>query len=126
MSAKSQERLLLFVWLTPGMSRAESGSVADAVGRRLDAVVRLGALRELRVGASSTSPPFLFPRMHAPRTSQLPYNTLLDHLVCLEEERRGNGGLRAFAVLRLSTSSNCLGRSTGRSAGLSPLRSLST
>ena len=33
---------------------------------------------------------------------------------------------RALAVLRLSTSSNFVGRSTGRSAGLAPFRSLST
>src|SRR4029450_8668463 len=32
----------------------------------------------------------------------------------------------AFAVLRLITSSNFVGRSTGRSAGLAPLRILST
>ncbi len=33
---------------------------------------------------------------------------------------------RAFAVLRLMTSSNFVGCSTGRSAGLAPLRILST
>ncbi len=33
---------------------------------------------------------------------------------------------RAFAVLMLMTSSNFVGRSTGRSAGLAPLRILST
>src|SRR2546425_13000313 len=38
----------------------------------------------------------------------------------------GNVIPRAFAVLRLSTSSNLMGCSTGRSAGLAPFRILST
>ena len=38
----------------------------------------------------------------------------------------GSDSLRAFAVLRLTTSSNCVGCSTGRSPGFAPLRILST
>jgi hypothetical protein len=43
--------------------------------------------------------------------------------------KRSEGGMvrpSAWAVLRLMTRSNCMGRSTGRSAGLVPLRILST
>ena len=49
-----------------------------------------------------------------------------DHLVRLEEERSGDGEAEAWAVLRLMTSSNFVGCSTGRSAGLAPFRILST
>jgi hypothetical protein len=49
-----------------------------------------------------------------------------DHLVGLEEQRRGNSQPSSFAVLRWMTNSHVVGCSTGRSAGLVPFRILST
>src|SRR5438128_5200000 len=51
------------------------------------------------------------------------------HLITLSARKRTDSGivrLRAFAVFRLITSSNFVGLSTGKSAGLAPLRILST
>ena len=52
-----------------------------------------------------------------------------DHWITSSARRSSDGGTvkpRALAVLRLITSSNLVGCSTGRSAGLAPLRILST
>ena len=49
-----------------------------------------------------------------------------DDLGRLEEERRGDREASAWAVVRLMSSSNVMGCSTGKSAGLAPLRILST
>jgi hypothetical protein len=49
----------------------------------------------------------------------------LDHLICSKQEDCGILRPRAFAVLRLMTSSNFVGWSIGRSPGLAPLRILS-
>jgi hypothetical protein len=51
--------------------------------------------------------------------------SLFDHLVGAGEERRRNFNVERAAVFRLTTSSNLVGCSTGRSAGLAPLRILS-
>ena len=47
-----------------------------------------------------------------------------EHLFRLAEVYRGEGEPRALAVLRLMTSSNFVGRKTGRSAGFAPARIL--
>src|SRR5262249_23128195 len=52
-----------------------------------------------------------------------------NHLMTLSARISTNGGIvrpRSSAVLRLITSSNFVGCSTGRSAGLTPIRILST
>jgi hypothetical protein len=49
-----------------------------------------------------------------------------DHLVGTASSEAGMSRPSVFAVLRLMTSSNFVGCSTGRSAGLAPLRILST
>jgi len=51
---------------------------------------------------------------------------LLDHLRGLRQDRRRNGQPRVRAVFRLTTRSSFAGCSIGRSAGLAPLRILST
>ena len=43
---------------------------------------------------------------------------LLDHLVGAQQDRRGNRDADFLSVFTLTTSSNLLGRSTGKSAGL--------
>src|SRR5215468_10069476 len=57
------------------------------------------------------------------------YLLLVGHSSTWSARSRTDGGIvrpSAFAVLRLITSSNFVGCSTGRSAGLAPLRILST
>jgi hypothetical protein len=49
---------------------------------------------------------------------------LLDHLVGDGEQRRRHIDAERLAVLRLMTNSNLVGRATGKSAGLAPLRML--
>src|SRR4029453_3922731 len=52
-----------------------------------------------------------------------------DHWITWSARPSTDGGIvgpRAFASLRFMTNSNLVGRSTGRSAGLAPLRILST
>src|SRR3981189_1924767 len=54
---------------------------------------------------------------------------LMTYSITQSARPRSYGGIvspSALAVLRLMTSSNCVGCSTGRSAGLAPLRILST
>jgi hypothetical protein len=51
---------------------------------------------------------------------------LLDHLIRPLQERLGDRQAEGLAVFRLMTSSNLMGRSTGKSAGFAPLRILST
>jgi len=51
---------------------------------------------------------------------------LLDHLVGAREQCRGHFQPSAIAVIRLTTSSNLIGCSTGRSPGFVPRRILST
>src|SRR5438876_9254744 len=56
-------------------------------------------------------------------------NTIGAYWITSSARPSSDGGIvrpRALAVLRLTTSSNFVGRSTGRSAGLAPLRILST
>jgi len=53
-------------------------------------------------------------------------HALLDDLSARPSSEGGIVSFRALAVLRLMTSSNLVGCSTGRSAGLAPLRILST
>src|SRR4029453_11935717 len=99
-----------------------SGSAADAGGRRLHAVVRLARLH------TSTLTPCFWPRLVVPSSFAAPLPTPI-YWITLSAWKRRVGGIvrpRACAVLRLITSSNLVGCSTGRSAGLAPFRSLST
>jgi hypothetical protein len=45
---------------------------------------------------------FLFPRCTIHDTSHFPYNSLLDHLVRLEEEQRGNGEVKLLGGLQVN------------------------
>jgi hypothetical protein len=96
----------------------ESRSVAEAVGRRLQAVVRLGASYGLRLGVPSPAPPTRSPRRVSARA----------YLMTASARKRNVGGIvtpSASAVFRLTTNWNAA-RSTGKSAGLAPFRILST
>src|SRR5919199_7015333 len=66
--------------------------------------------------------------LQAPATSLRPCSAPAYWITSSARTRSDEGNVipRALAVLRLSTSSNFVGCSTGRSAGLAPLRSLST
>ena len=69
------------------------------------------------------------PRGHSQRSAGVrPHGAPVHrhHLVRPKQHDDGIVSPRAWAVLRLMTSSNFIGCSTGRSAGLVPLRSLST
>ena len=105
----------------------ESGSAADAVGRRLDALVRLGTPRGLRVSAPIDFNIIFVPpdtRSATPHSFPTPAYRIIS-----VAWKRSVGGIvrpRALAVLRLMTSSNVMGCSTGSSAGLVPLRILFT
>ena len=59
-------------------------------------------------------------RTHAPQQNV----SLFDHLVAMESTPAGMVRPSALAVLRLMTNSNVVDCSTGRSAGLAPLRML--
>src|SRR5437016_960990 len=59
-------------------------------------------------------------------TEPLSDTALLDDLIHLQQHRPGIVNPSALAVLRLTTSSNLVGCSTGRSAGLAPFKILST
>jgi hypothetical protein len=65
----------------------------------------------------------------APRHVRLPHCTPNAYWITSSASRSREGGIvipSALAVLRLRTSSNFVGCSTGRSAGLAPFRILST
>jgi hypothetical protein len=52
-------------------------------------------------------------------------SSLFECPVGARQDRRWDAGTESFAVLRLMANANFLGRSTGKSAGLAPLRVLS-
>jgi hypothetical protein len=53
-------------------------------------------------------------------------NSSLDHLVSTDEKRLWHTQTKRFSGLEIVTSSNFVGRSTGKSPGFAPLRILST
>ena len=74
-----------------------------------------GEVRHCRQPKTCTKP--------AVSRSQQMQASLFDHLVGAGEQRRRHGrGRASLAVLRLMTSSNLVDCTTGRSAGLAPLR----
>jgi hypothetical protein len=64
--------------------------------------------------------------LHAKEFAALVEHALLDDLIGPLEQRLRDREPKSLAVLRLMTSSNLVGCSTGRSPGLAPLRILST
>jgi len=105
----------------------ESGSVADAVRRRLQCLVRRGAPRGLRVGAPSDFRTIFVP----PDTRSAPPHRShrTAYWITSSAWNRMRGGIvipSALAVLRLITRSNFMGSSTGKSPGLAPFRILWT
>ena len=69
------------------------------------------------------------PAYKKPMQSKIAESMISPHLISLFARASTSGGIVrpiCFAVLRLITNSNFVGCSTGRSAGLAPLRILST
>jgi hypothetical protein len=133
-----------------GAASSRSEARAAATRRRLQAVVRLGVSREPRMGDAQHWPvcmPLAPPRYSrsgwvsplpqrgtagwaACRTLSPPRRTpARPYLITASAWKRRLGGMvrpSASAVFRLMISSNFVGCSTGKSAGLAPLRILST
>jgi hypothetical protein len=100
---------------------AGSGSAADAGGSQLQGMVRLGMSPPL-----DTRPHGLLTRVHSTTPSSAPAPA---YWITSVAWNRSVGGIvrpRAWAVLRLMTSSNFIGCSMGRSPGLAPFRMRST
>jgi hypothetical protein len=106
---------------------AGSRSAADAGGRRLDALVRLGASRGLRLGAPIDCNTIFVPPDVRSATPHRSHTTA--YWITSSAWNRSVAGIvrpSAWAVLRLMASTNFMGRSTGRSAGCAPWKILAT
>src|SRR4029453_1847016 len=68
----------------------------------MHAVVRLGCPMGRRWRLPLLTPsPWLVPSVHCSTPACSPYPSLLDHLVCLEEEGRGNGEPESLGGLQV-------------------------
>src|SRR5262249_16071452 len=122
-AALSYGRQAIVVWRTSPTSsapRLTGLSGARSIARQYGTVRRRGRHRSLHRRVVTARGPYLWASFL--RSSM----RLVDYLIGPQQDRLWDNRPSALAVLRLMISSSLVGFSTGRSAGFTPFRILST